>query len=276
MIHTIRFDELSAILLDFVDNSEGFLYLRMVGAEPAVNAIWARLSGNENRGKKWGSPVSIPVAGRSFPQYVAAQKHVSYRTLRTHLPSGTVDLALIHPLVTVAEDKEQGFYLLTYAVDLPPAFFDRLNKSLSIPLRPEWAAWLWEQGRQSQPLLTPETRPVREGGEVVKREVLTETTPLPIERLQSLGRVHCYSVRCDGPYRQAWLQIIRRQLDLGIRLKKTGQRYRNDNWVASPAADGWALRRDEEIVAQAPSLNHLLVTARETLGVHFIIEETQS
>ena len=29
------------------------------------------------------------------------------------LPSGMVDLALIHPLLTVAEDNERGFYLLS-------------------------------------------------------------------------------------------------------------------------------------------------------------------
>ena len=55
MIHTIKFGLLSAILLDFVDSNDGFLYLRMVGAETAVNAIWARLSAREHRGKKWGS-----------------------------------------------------------------------------------------------------------------------------------------------------------------------------------------------------------------------------
>jgi hypothetical protein len=273
MIGTIKFDELSAMLLDFVDSQDGFLYLRMAGAETTVGAIWARLAAREYRGKKWGSAVSIPVAGRSYPEYVAAQKSVTYRTLRSRLPSGMVDLALVHPLLTVAEDNERGFYLLSYETEMPPGFFDRLNKSLSIPLKPEWGAWLWELGRQSQSFLTIETRKVMEEGQYVDKEALTETTKLPVERLRSLGEVNCYLVKCDGRYRAAWLQLIRQQLKLGIRLKQAGKRYLNDSWVALPATEGWALRHEEEIVVQAPSLNHLLTKARESLGVHFIVEE---
>jgi hypothetical protein len=107
----------------------------------------------------------------------------------------------------------------------------------------------------------------------VDKEALTETTQLPIERLQRLGRVHCYSVKCDGRYRAAWLQLIRQQLKLRIRLQQAGKRYLNNRWVALPVTGGWALRHGEEIAVQAPSLNHLLTKARESLGVHFIIEE---
>jgi hypothetical protein len=32
---------MSAMLLDFVDDSEGFLFFRMCGPETVVNAIWA-------------------------------------------------------------------------------------------------------------------------------------------------------------------------------------------------------------------------------------------
>src|SRR5687767_10875072 len=117
------------MLLDFVDHEEDFLYLRMAGAETTVNAIWAYLSAKEGRGKKWGSQVRIPLAGRS-PQYVAAAKHITYRTLRTRLPSGMVDLTLIHPLLTVAEDNPRGFYLLSYEEGRPPGFFERLNQVL--------------------------------------------------------------------------------------------------------------------------------------------------
>jgi hypothetical protein len=278
MIGTIQFNELSAMLLDFVDSKDGFLYLRMAGAETAVGAIWARLAAREYRGKKWGSAVSIPVAGRSYPEYVAAQKGVTYRTLRSRLPSGMVDLALIHPLLTVAEDNERGFYLLSYEAEMPPGFFDRLNKSLSIPLKPEWGAWLWELGQQPQSFLTIETRKVMDpiSGQYVDKETLTETTQLPIERLRSLGRVRCYWVKCDGRYRAAWLQIIRQQLKLGIRLEQAGKYYLNDKWVVLPVTGGWALRYEDGIMVQAPSLNHLLTKARESLGVHFIIKEVNN
>jgi hypothetical protein len=278
VIHTINFGKLSAMLLDFVDSQDGFLFLRMVGAETAVNAIWARLSAREGRGKKWGSEVSIPLAGRSYPQYVAAQKHVTYRTLRTRLSSGMIDLALVHPILTVAEDSERGLYLLTYEQGLPSGFFDRLNKSLSIPLKPEWAPWLWEQGQKPQSFLALESRKVMEDGEYVEKPQLTEATQIPISRLDSLGGVACYAVHCNGRYRDAWLQIIRQQLDLGISLNKVphGQGdfcYRNTTWAAYPTGDGWALHQGENRVAQAPSLNHLLTEARESLGLFFILQE---
>ncbi|MEW5957711.1 MAG: hypothetical protein AB1801_08315 [Chloroflexota bacterium] len=278
MLHTITFNELSAILVDFVDSSDGFLFLRIIGAEPAVNAIWAKLSGKEGRGKKWASEVSIPIPGRSYPQYVAAQKHVTYRTLRSRLPSGMVDLVLIHPFLTVAEDTERGFYLLSYEDGVPPGFFARLNKSLAIPLKPEWELWLWELSRQPQSFLTLQTRRVWADGQQVEKTELTEITETPISRLSSLGQVACYSVRCNDRYRVAWLHFIRQQLNLGIRLKKvTGEghscRYFNGVWTALPANGGWELHYGDEVMARAPSVNYLLTAARETLGVHFLIKE---
>jgi hypothetical protein len=277
MINTINFNDLSAMLLDFVDGSDGFLYLRMVGPETTVGAIWAKLSARDGRGQKWGSEVRIPRPGRHYPDYVAAQKHITYRTLRTRLPSGMVDLALIHPALTVAEDNQRGFHLLTYAEGLPPGFFERLNQTLSISLKPEWSTWLWAQGQQTQAFPVIEIKSEYEGGQYVDKAYLTETTQTPISRLTSLGQAACYTVQCQGRYKQAWLQIIRQQLGLGIRLAKVplspgGCQYLNGSWGAHPSAEGWTLRHDNQVIAQAPTVNHLLTEARETLGVHFIIE----
>lgn len=158
MLHTITFGALSAILLDFVDHGDGFLYLRLAGAEPTVNAIWAKLSAKDGRGKKWNSPVQIQIPGQSYPKWVAAQKGTTYRTLRTRLPSGLIDLALLHPALTVAEDSERGFYLLTYEDGAPSGFFERLNRTLSIPLDPAWADWLWDKGQQPQSRFTLRTQ----------------------------------------------------------------------------------------------------------------------
>lgn len=274
MIHTIQFGLLSAILLDFVDSRDGFLYLRLVGPETTVNAIWARLAAREYRGQKYSSEVKIPVAGRSYPEYVAQQKHVTYRTLRSRLPNGMIDLALVHPRLTVAEDDQQGLYLLTYEPDVPTGFFERLNKSLSIPLKAEWATWLWQQGQQPQSFSTLETKKVMEDGQYVEKPHLTEATQLPINRLTSLGSVACYSIRCNGRYRDAWLQIIRQQLGLAIRLRQEGDdRYRNGSWLACFIDDSWQLQKDDEPVVTAPSLIYLLTEARETLGLHFITVE---
>lgn len=278
MLYRITFHQLSAILLDFVDSSDGFLYLRLVGAESTVNAIWARLSAKEGRGKKWTSAVQIPITGQSYPKRVAACKGVTYRTLRARLPSGMVDLAMIHPLLTVAEDSERGFYLVTYDQGCPPAFFARLNQCLSIPLKPDWAAWLWRCGQQSQAFWSLKKRTRYEDHRPVEVEELVEETALPITRLDSLGQVACYTVKCDGDYKAAWLQIIRAQLQLGLRLRPEGspaggQRYGADGWTVTVEMGTWTLHRDGETLLSASSRHQLLTQARETLGLHVILQE---
>lgn len=279
MMHQICFDKLSAVLLDFVDGgSDGFLYLRMIGPEPTVNAIWARLMSNEARGKKWGSGVQIPIPGRSYPEYVAAQKG-TYRTLRSRLSSGLIDLALIHSILTVAEDSPQGFYLLTYEEGVPAAFFARLNHSLALPLKAEWAAWLWQLGQQPQSRLTLETKTVYESGKSVEQEKLTETTEIPISRRSNLGTVGCFQVMCGGPYQDAWLQIIREHLALGIRLQVEASakgiiHYAAGGWRVEPMPDpaaGWQVRQNDAVVASGPSLNYALTQVRERQGVRLIL-----
>jgi hypothetical protein len=276
MLYTIQFDTLSAMLLDFVDGpGEGFLYLRIAGAEPTVNAIWARLMAKETRGKKWGSSIQIPIPGRSYPEYVAADKAV-YKTLRSRLPSGLVDLALIHPCLTVSDDTEQGFFLLTYEAGPPVSFFPRLNKTLSIPLQPEWAEWLWVEGQKLQAWMTVETYEEQQGGQAVEGQRLVQTSQTPIHRYDSRGRSGCYRIGTGGLYKAAWLQIIREQLGLGIRLlpTQTGarERYEDTVWSVSADASGrWILNSNDEDILVAPTLEFLLAQARDQLGRHFII-----
>ena len=105
---------------------------------------------------------------------------------------------------------------------VPPGFFDRLNHALALPLKPEWANWLWEQGQQPQSFLVLEPKAEWEQGKRIEKTILTETTQIPITRMSSLGSVACYSVLCSGHYQEAWLAIIRRQLALSIPLNLVG------------------------------------------------------
>ncbi len=293
MLNTIQFNQLSCIALDFVDDADGFLYLRMAGPETAVGAIWARLSARDARRKsKYGSDVQIPDKKNAHhPHYVSTQPGIRYRTLRTRLPSGLVDLVMIHPLLTVAENQGD-FQLLTYQGDVPNSFFSRLNSSLPLPLKAEWASWLWQQGQQSQSWLMLEPKTIYEGRKPVKTTALTEASHTPIYRLDTqVGRVHCYRVRVDGPYKSAWLKIIRSHLGLAISLKKKSppaedHYYSSDgHWTvyiapAIYAADKerlWTLQREGQVVLpKAPSLNWLLSQARDTLGVHFVVKEANN
>ena len=275
---TIQFSELSAILLDYVDSGYsdgGFLYLRIVGDEPTVNAIWSRLSAKEYREKKYSSEVRVAVAGRQYPEYVAAQKAV-YKTLRSRLASGLVDLAMIHPCLTISEDNEAGFFLLTYEADVPDSFFVRLNRCLSIPLKADWAGWLWTEGQQPHSWFAIETKEEYEDGQPVERPHLVQTSQTPISKYESRGRVACYRVHTKGQAKAAWLHIIREQLGLGIRLRSIqegrDQRYKNAIWSVSADSSGqWILSGSDETILVAPTLEFLLAQARDQLGRHFII-----
>jgi hypothetical protein len=46
-------------------------------------------------------------------------------------------------------NPEQPFYLLDDATQpIPPLFYPMLNKALALPLLPQWAGYLWENGRK--------------------------------------------------------------------------------------------------------------------------------
>ncbi|MCA9946488.1 MAG: hypothetical protein KC449_23565 [Anaerolineales bacterium] len=48
-------------------------------------------------------------------------------------------------------NPEQPFYLLDDGTQpIPPLFYPMLNKCLALPLLPEWAGCLWENGRAHQ------------------------------------------------------------------------------------------------------------------------------
>ncbi len=276
---TIQFHDLSAILLDLVDGSYtdgGFLYLRMVGEEPTVNAIWSRLSARAYREKKYDSGVQVEVPGQQYPEGIAAQK-VVYKTLRARLPNGLIDLAMIHPRLTVSEDNEQGFFLLTYESGVPDGFFARLNRCLSIPLKEAWADWLWIEGQKQQSWLTIETKQESHKGETVETEQVVQTSQTPIHPYKSEGEVACYRVRTAGQYKDAWLKIIREQLDLGIPLfpAQIGrvEGYEEALWSIYPqTSDQWILAYGEETTLTGPTLEFLLAKARQELGRHFLIQ----
>ncbi|MCA9956310.1 MAG: hypothetical protein KC434_16390, partial [Anaerolineales bacterium] len=71
------------------------------------------------------------------------------------LPCGWANHILIHKQASLKEmNPEQPFYLLDNGTQpIPPLFYPMLNKCLALPLLPEWAGYLWENGR-SQELIT--------------------------------------------------------------------------------------------------------------------------
>ena len=280
MVGTIKFQEIECLCLEYCGSShEGVSYLRFVGEETVVMAIWSRLVAKDYREKAYSSEVTLHFPGQEHPENIALQKWV-YKTLRARLPSGYIDLALIHPLLTITEDDPSSFYILTYDSGIPAGFFERLNKSLALPLNPEWATWLWEAGQQSVSIATVETKTVNHGEEEKQERTLKEQTLTPILQSKSRGQARIYMVQTGHYYKTAWLQLIREQLGLGIPMHKPigdPHRYVGDGWdidLAEETESGKCrLYKDGERQFVADSLTFLVAQAHTDLGIHLQIPE---
>lgn len=268
--------------LDFIDRPDGFLFFRIAGPETTVNAVQAYLSRHDPKRHKHDSKVLVwPAWGKRDPAHVMTEKGWRYRTIRKRLPSGAVDLAMIHPRLTLAEDKKDSFLLLTYDSGVPVNFFSRLNRILPIPLRPEWASWLWEIGQQSHTWRTLIKRQVYQDGDYVLKDELVEETRTPITEFESLGKARCYEVLGGGLYEECWLQIVRKHLGLGRCLdlvrEGTNKYYTGDDWLICPSPDKstWVLSRQGLVLLEdAPTPSFLVAKAHRELGQHLVISES--
>jgi len=126
-----------ALAIDDVD--ETLVYLEMVGAKQSVKANWAALVGG---GK-------VHWLGRKRIRLDGMKEHVK---IQATLPCGWANHILIHKQASLKEmNPEQPFYLLDDGTQpIPPLFYPMLNKCLALPLLPEWAGYLWENGRAHQ------------------------------------------------------------------------------------------------------------------------------
>lgn len=124
-----------ALAIDDVD--ETLVYLEMVGAKQSVKANWAALVGG---GK-------VHWLGRKRIRLDGMKEHVK---IQATLPCGWANHILIHKQASLKEmNLEQPFYLLDDGrQQIPPLFYPMLNKCLALPLLPEWAGYLWENGRE--------------------------------------------------------------------------------------------------------------------------------
>ena len=123
-----------ALAIDDVDDT--LVYLEMVGAKQSVKANWAALVGG---GK-------VHWLGRKRIRLEGMKAHVK---IQATLPCGWANHILIHKQASLKEmNPEQPFYLLDDGKQpIPPLFYPMLNKCLALPLLPEWAGYLWENGR---------------------------------------------------------------------------------------------------------------------------------
>jgi hypothetical protein len=125
------------------DQDDTLVYLEMVGAKQSVQANWAALVGacGGHRGSK------VHWLGRQRVRLDGMKEHVK---IQATLPCGWANQILIHKQASLKEmNPERPFYLLDDGTQaIPPLFYAMLNKCLALPLLPDWADYLWADGRE--------------------------------------------------------------------------------------------------------------------------------
>jgi hypothetical protein len=210
-VQTIEMGGFRAALVGYVDNygwDNGLAYLRMVGTHNAVRAIWAGLVGDNKRQRKAKTNWEVKI-GSSHVQVGA----VKYHTVSAVLPSGQLDLVMLHPFCTVANASSTVVFIAdAEAEGPPPGWFERLNAACKLPLLPGWAELLWERGQNTVSTVVP--RQIRDHfdrtkDEWVMKTELREEHRLLIRKLDSKGNVQGYHVDVSEDAEPFWLAVIK-------------------------------------------------------------------
>jgi hypothetical protein len=120
------------------DVHDEIVYLELVGPKGAVRSNWAALAGKK---VNW-------IGG----QRIALNGMKNHIRLDAGLPCGWRHLVLIHRQASLqTANPEEPFYLLDDGRQpIPPLFYPLLNRALALPLLPDWADYLWREGRAAR------------------------------------------------------------------------------------------------------------------------------
>lgn len=194
MTYLIKFGEnVKAVVSAMAGTYQGFSVLRMQGTETEVNAIAARLLSNEHREKSYETGVIINKP--SGVSTVAAQKG-KFKMVRTKLNNVYADAILMHTDFMSDNDTHEGFQILSFEPGIPLGFYQRLDKSLTLAIKPEWESELWEYGKR-------EYKDSNNGG-----KWYTSVNQPIAEMDSSAFGVFCYEVRTEKQ-KETWKNIIK-------------------------------------------------------------------
>jgi hypothetical protein len=117
--------------------SSHLLYISLVGSKNAVTANWAALMQDRQ--------VDL------LYQYFTVGTAKNHVRLNTYLPSGLVQMILIHNdlLPRNVNPTSEAAYIIAPENDdsMPSEFLSLLDKITDVPIVPEWAEYLWITGR---------------------------------------------------------------------------------------------------------------------------------
>ena len=140
MIGSVSFGGLRAYGLGYaVDpDTEGTIYLSLVGYRTAVRGVWAALM--ENRAIELSNQVLRRAEG-------------TYLSKTVQLPESGLDhMALLHHQAAIPHlEAGEAFYVLS-GTESPPIeqFVAMLDRATAVPLLTGWGAELWKQGQKNK------------------------------------------------------------------------------------------------------------------------------
>ncbi len=140
LIGSVSFGGLRAYGLGYAvdSNTEGTVYLSMVGYRTAVRGVWAALM--DNRAVELSSQVLRRAEG-------------TYVSKTVQLPESGLDhMVLLHHQAAIPHlEAGQSFFVLNRD-DTPPIerFVAMLDRATAVPLFKTWEAELWKQGMKNQ------------------------------------------------------------------------------------------------------------------------------
>ncbi len=140
LIGSVSFGGLRAYGLGYVvdADTEGTIYLSMVGYRTAVRGVWAALMDNR--------PIELS-------NQVLRRAEGAYLSKTVQLPESGLDhMVLLHHQASIPHlEAGQRFYVLN-GTDAPPVerFIAMLDRATAVPLLEPWATELWRQGRENK------------------------------------------------------------------------------------------------------------------------------
>lgn len=127
--------------VSIIDRNE-LIALQMLGPQESVKANWAALMSNK-RSHYYINANGFGIKGK--------ENHLILRKL---LPSGWLEMWLIHHQATITHMNPNGRFYLIEHNGRRPNFYLYLNKALAAPLLPSWANHLLNAGTHAN-LITP-------------------------------------------------------------------------------------------------------------------------
>ena len=247
-------------------NQNEVIALEVYGPEATVMALAHHLVKYELRGKPFETDVVIRhQAGGELSVTHIALAPGKFRFRGKLITNGKARWSQTIMFLDALRPSSSDDFFFLKDEDQPAWFFKRLSNVCPIPLRPEWAGWLWARGNQHV-----RVKYVNPGGISTDKKAqppfLAEETVTPISKLGGEG-LDVYRIRTKGvldEYKLAWLEIIWAELGLSEKMYAVSTGYANSTLQIAQVEKELVLteKKTGKQLAKGDSLEWLVVRSR--------------